>query len=92
VIYCEKCTIEVHDFWHPVKANIKWTDGKTETIESQLPQGVGEGYYYECQEVMRCLDAGLKESPLMTLADSIRTMEQLDTIRSGIALKYPFEN
>jgi predicted dehydrogenase len=91
MIYCEKCTIQVYDFWHPVKADINWTDGKEETVEVQLPQGVGEGYYYECEEVIRCLDAGLKESPLMTLNDSIRTMEQLDTIRSRIALKYPFE-
>jgi predicted dehydrogenase len=91
MIYCEKCTIEVHKFWCPVKADIKWIDGKTESIEVPLPQGVVEGYHYECIEVKRCLDAGLKESPLMTLNDSIRVMEQLDSIRSKIGLKYPFE-
>ena len=91
-IYCEKCTIEVPGFWHPTKATISWKDTSTiDTIEIPLVHGIGEGFYYECEEVMRCLDAGLKESPLMTLDDSIRVMEQLDAVRAEIGLKYPFE-
>jgi predicted dehydrogenase len=92
VIYCEKCTIEVPGFWHPTKAAVAWKDtSTTDTIEIPLVHGVGEGFYYECEEVMRCLDAGLKESPLMTLDDSIRVIEQLDTVRAEIGLKYPVD-
>ena len=92
MIYCEKCTIEVPDFWHPSQASITWYDSETqETIDMPYTKSYGEGFYFECEEVMRCLDAGLKESPLMTLDDSIRIMEQLDIIRSQIGLKYPFE-
>ncbi|MCL2479989.1 MAG: hypothetical protein FWF22_10825 [Treponema sp.] len=88
-IYCEKCTIEVPGFWHPTRATIAWKDtSTTDTIEIPLVHGIGEGFYYECEEVMRCLDAGLRESPLQTLDDSIRIMEQLDTIRAEIGLKY----
>jgi hypothetical protein len=91
-IYCEKCLIEVPGFWHPTKATIAWKDtNTTDNIEIPLPHGVGEGFYYECEEVMRCLDAGLIESPIMTHDDSIRVMEQLDEIRAQIGLKYPFE-
>ena len=91
MIYCEKCTIEVPGFWHPTKAFITWNDANTETIDIPLVQGIGEGFYYECEEVMRCLDAGLKESPLLTLDDSIRVMEQLDTVRARTGIRYPFE-
>ena len=92
MIYCEKCTIEVPGFWHPTKAFVTWKDASiTETIEIPLVHGAGEGFYYECEEVMRCLDAGLTESPLMTLNDSIRVMEQLDAVRDAIGLKYPSE-
>lgn len=91
-IYCEKCMIEVPGFWHPTKASITWKDSNTtDTIEIPLAHGIGEGFNYECEEVMRCLDAGLTESPLMTLDDSIRVMEQLDAVRAEIGLKYPFE-
>jgi len=89
-IYCEKCTIEVPGFWHPTKATVTWKDTSvTDTIEIPLVHGIGEGFYYECEEVMRCLDAGLRESPLMTLDDSVRVIEQLDAIRAEIGLKYP---
>jgi len=92
VICCEKCTIDVPDFQHPTRATIAWKDTSTnDTIEIPLVHGIGEGFYYECEEVMRCLDAGLKESPLMTLDDSIRIMEQMDTVRREIGLKYPME-
>jgi predicted dehydrogenase len=92
VIYCENCTIEVPGFWHPTKATVAWKDtSTTDTIEMPLHHGIGEGFYYECEEVMRCLDTGLKESPLMTLNDSIRVMEQLDAVRAEIGLKFPFE-
>lgn len=38
---------------------------------------------------MRCLDAGLRESPLMPLDFSIGLMETLDAIRHQIGLRYP---
>jgi len=91
-IYCENCTIEVPGFWHPTKATVAWKDtSTTDTIEIPLVHGIGEGFYYECEEVMRCLDSGLKESPQMTLDDSIRVMEQMDAIRAEIGLQFPFE-
>jgi predicted dehydrogenase len=39
------------------------------------------GFNYEAQEVMRCLRAGEKESPIMPLAETLKIMESLDAIR-----------
>jgi predicted dehydrogenase len=46
----------------------------------------GNGYNYEAQEVMRCLRAGLTESPVMPLDDTLRVMRVLDAIRSHDAV------
>lgn len=45
---------------------------------------VGNGYHYQVEEVARCLEAGLKESPEMLLDDSIAVMETMDTVRERI--------
>ncbi|MNO37108.1 1,5-anhydro-D-fructose reductase [compost metagenome] len=50
-----------------------------------------EGYAYEAEEVGRCLIEGLKESPLMTLKESLEIMRLLDQIRKQWGLRYPFE-
>jgi hypothetical protein len=41
---------------------------------------VGGGLQYEAQEVARCVEEGLTESPLMTLDESIAIMETMDTV------------
>ena len=41
----------------------------------------GNGFNYEAAEVMRCLEAGERESPIMPLADTLKIMESLDAIR-----------
>jgi predicted dehydrogenase len=43
----------------------------------------GNGYCHQAIEAMRCLRAGQTESPLMTLAETVRVMETLDAIRRG---------
>ena len=41
----------------------------------------GHGYEFELAEASRCIAAGLTESPVMPLADSIAVMETLDALR-----------
>ena len=41
----------------------------------------GNGYHYQVDEVARCLAAGLRESPLMPLSESIAMAETVDRIR-----------
>jgi len=51
----------------------------------------GGGFEFETAEAMRCIRAGLLESPGMTHATTLATMELMDKIRGEIGLKYPFE-
>jgi len=44
---------------------------------------------YEIAEVVRCLRAGVGESPLVPLDESIAIMRILDECRSQIGLAYP---
>ncbi|WP_340021468.1 Gfo/Idh/MocA family oxidoreductase [Paenibacillus sp. FSL K6-1096] len=49
------------------------------------------GYCFEAEEVGRCLQAGLTESPVMPLDESVALMKLLDEIRAQWGLKYPGE-
>lgn len=49
----------------------------------------GFGYHYEARHVCECLEKGLKESPVMTHADSLLLMETLDLIREKAGIIYP---
>jgi len=56
------------------------------TYEQEI---AGNGYVYEIEEVQRCLHAGLTESPLVPLADSLSLMRQMDMIRGQIGTALP---
>jgi predicted dehydrogenase len=48
----------------------------------------GLGYHFEAAEVHRCLRAGLTESPLVPLAETLAVMSTLDRVRAEIGLTY----
>jgi predicted dehydrogenase len=49
------------------------------------------GYNYEAAEVQRCLRAGLTESPIMPLDETLAIMETMDDLRAQWGLRYPME-
>jgi dihydrodiol dehydrogenase / D-xylose 1-dehydrogenase (NADP) len=49
------------------------------------------GFEFEIAEAMRCLRAGLVESPAMPLDESLSIMRTLDTLRQQAGLRYPEE-
>jgi len=51
----------------------------------------GQGLRFQVDEVHRCLDAGLLESPRMPLDESVAIAETLDAIRAQIGVRYPGE-
>ncbi len=74
-------------FWQATTATL--TAGtRNETIS--LPH-VANGYEYEAMEVGRCLRAGIMESPIMPLAESLALMRILDTLRQQWGLRYPMD-
>jgi predicted dehydrogenase len=55
--------------------------------ELHIPRS-GNGYPHEAAEVVRCLRAGLLESPVMPLDESVALMGILDTMRAQIGVRY----
>jgi len=55
--------------------------------EVSVPR-IGNGYAHEAMEVGRCLRAGLLESPVMPLSESVALMGWLDAMRAQIGVRY----
>jgi predicted dehydrogenase len=49
------------------------------------------GYEYEVDEVHRCLENGLKESPLVPHSDTVAVMKLMDQCRAQWGMKFPGE-
>jgi predicted dehydrogenase len=54
------------------------------TVSMSFP---GHGYQFELDEASRCIAAGLIESPVMPLADSIAVMQTIDDLRRSFEAK-----
>jgi len=74
-------------FYRPTTVCVTDRDG-TEIERFEEPQQ-GNGLRYQAAEVGRCLRAGLTESPLLPLAETLSIMEAMDEIRRQIGLRYP---
>ena len=57
---------------------------------SEFPQNVN-AYKFEVEEVHRCLQAGLLESPIMKLDDTLAIMRVMDAMREEWGVEYPME-
>ncbi len=55
------------------------------------PDDMITGYEYQVRECRRCIEAGLKESPLMPHTETISIMQQMDTMRSEWGVHYPMD-
>lgn len=75
-------------FHHSPKITIERGTTLVETID-MAP--TGSEYRFEVEEVHRCLDARLTESPKMPLDDTLAVMDVLDRIRAEVGLTYPGE-
>lgn len=66
-------------WWKPSVMILSREDADVEIVRQPFD---GFGYQYEILEVMRCLRAGLLESPRMPLDETLAIMHALDTIRA----------
>ena len=74
----EKARVEIEgSFYRPTSFTLIERSGESKRYEYPT---VGGGLQYEAQEVARCVEEGLTESPLMTLDESIAIMETMDTV------------
>lgn len=72
-----------HPAHHPKSMSIHREDEPIVVLDCSYPS---TGYQYEIAEVQRCLEAGLIESPIMPLDESLAMMSLLDRIRSQIGV------
>lgn len=73
-------------WWQPIHMTLTPAAGEPEVYTEPLPHN---GYAYEAAEVARCLRAGLLESPVMPLAETLAIMRTLDSCRAQWGLRYP---
>lgn len=83
-----KGIISIPDWWHPTELSVHISGQPTEVHSFDLD---GNGYNYEAAEVGRCLRAGLTESDVMPLDETLAIIETMDTIREQWGLQYPVE-
>ncbi|MDX1571097.1 MAG: Gfo/Idh/MocA family oxidoreductase [Xanthomonadales bacterium] len=92
-IYGTRGFIEFPDFPAGESFVIHRHDGTNEIVESTTisKSGHANGFYHQIDEVVRCLEAGETESPLMPAGESVALMELMDDMRADWGLVYPFE-
>lgn len=83
-IYGTAGHIHLHSRWHHARElTLHRKDHAPEVFRYDYP---GLGYQFEAAEVMRCLDAGLRESPLLPLDFSLSLAKILDQTASEATL------
>ncbi len=82
--------IELPAFMHcPTSFTVNVFSAGPEVVDGSFD---GEGLEFEIAEVHHCLAAGLTESPIMPLAETLALTAAMDDIRLQIGLRYPGED
>jgi predicted dehydrogenase len=89
--------VALDEFHHPTRAvftpfepggtNDSVGLGEPVVVEGDEPV-IGVGYGNEAAEVMRCVRAGLRESPLVPHAQTLTLMRQTDELRGQIGVRF----
>jgi predicted dehydrogenase len=75
-------------WWRPEAMTVSWPGREDEIVREPAE---GNGFGYEAAEVMRCLGAGERESPVMPLDETVSVLETMDALRESWGLRYPGE-
>ena len=87
VVVGRDARIEVDSpFFRTMGFTMFYSDETPERVERPYQ---GNGLRFEAMEVARCIREGLRESPVMPLAETVAIMGTLDEIRRQIGLTYP---
>jgi len=93
-IYGDDGRITVHPmFWNATRATLSVNDGLScrDDVQTLDREFRATGMEYEIEEAVRCINNGLKESPVMPLRDTLDTTVLMDQLRSTMGLAYDFE-
>ncbi|MGW5054697.1 Gfo/Idh/MocA family protein [Actinokineospora sp. NPDC004072] len=72
--------------YRPCELVVHTRGAGTEVVTEALP---GNGYGPQVAEVERCLRAGLAESPLVPLAETVAILGMMDRARADLGVRYP---
>jgi predicted dehydrogenase len=87
-IACTEGVIDLPAFMHCPDHLVLRTPAGEERIDGAW---VGEGLRFQVEEVHRCLEAGVLESPAMPWHETIGIARVLDDIRAQIGVRFPGE-
>ena len=87
-IACTGGVIDIPAFMHCPDHLVVRTPAGEERIDAAWE---GEGLRFQVDEVHRCLERGLLESPVMPWRETLGIVEVLDDIRAQIGVRYPDE-
>lgn len=76
------------DFWQAHAAQLQRTGQPL--LQVAAPHAIN-GFEGQIAEAMRCVRAGLVESPVMPHAESLALLGWLDRMRAQLGVRYPFE-
>ena len=62
-----------------------------EVIQSYDEKIKGVGRQYQGLHLEKCVAAGLLESPVLSVTESVEIMKVMDTLRAQMGVKYPTE-
>jgi predicted dehydrogenase len=93
MIYGTKAYIEFPDFQQGESFTVHHHNGTNEilSIETITQKNASNGFVYQVAEVADCIRNGRLESESMPLAETLATMELMDSMRAQWGFKYPFE-
>ena len=77
-----------HNFWEATQALLTPREGPVQ--QAQAPFRIN-GFEGEIEEAMRCVRAGLVQSPRMPHAETLSIVECLDELRRQLDVRFPFE-
>jgi predicted dehydrogenase len=89
--------LTMEDFHHPDHATwVPYAGGTNDGTVGGAPQRIsgavpviGNGFGHEITEVGRCLEAGLRESPLVPHAQTLTILRQMDEVRRQVGVTFP---
>jgi len=80
--------IEIEPVWYN-QTGFTLYDQAGAVVEQYSQEIQGRGMQFQALEVERCIHAGIAESSIMPLSESIEIMETMDEIRRQVGVVYP---
>ncbi|MBU1093207.1 MAG: Gfo/Idh/MocA family oxidoreductase [Firmicutes bacterium] len=89
IVYGDQGYLKIPDFWKAERAF--FYDLNDQLIKAIAHPHLSNGFEYEIQEVIQCIESGLTESKIMPHSTTLEIMKQMDGLRYAWGLKYPQE-